>query len=156
MKKLSFAILLLALVAGPALTMDLPDPQGTECKPLAIDLTAPAIADLLRTGDLLALGTPQVEWKAGGAVKVERQDFVIRDKDGYAIGGGTTTCTGSCAGSSDCTVSGCKAETAGCSHCSCSGIHCDYGCTCKKESSYSPAPAEPGNVPRDRTPTPFF
>lgn len=134
------ACLLLLPAALPAVAAD-----DAGCQPTMVDLTPPEVSALLELGTVAPVGPLRSELRAGGSEKISSRDFVIYDDQGNLIGGGNTTCTGSCGGS-ECSLSGCEVETAGCSHCSCSGLNCNYACTCVKKSSGRAEPA-PGPAP---------
>ncbi|MEM7479883.1 MAG: hypothetical protein AAF481_01805 [Acidobacteriota bacterium] len=123
---------------------------GSQCTPIAVDTTSDSVAALLARGVVTPLGQPLVERSRQGEVNVKesRQNFVIRDKDGYAIGGGTTTCTATCTGG--CGISGCDPDDGGCTGCICRDNWDCPSCTCKKSTTAETAPNQPR--PRDDVP----
>ncbi|MEM7479884.1 MAG: hypothetical protein AAF481_01810 [Acidobacteriota bacterium] len=147
MKKITVLSALILLTLSPFALAEAP----VDCKPTAIDATAPNIAALLAQGQVQALGAPVTRLNTIGTrvVKESSQPFIIRNRDGMAIGGGTTTCEATCTGSW-CGVSGCDPDEGGCSACSCNG-NCSSECTCKKTTTAetAPTPVNPRNVPRE-------
>lgn len=138
-------------VAGAAELITPAATTGTPgCTPQMVDLTAPEDYALLSLGTLVPAAPADAVMRAAGAEKVSRQEFFIQDDQGNIVGGWETTCTGSCSGG-DCTLSGCEVNTGGCSSCSCSGLNCQYACTCTKKSvgSQAPAPAPGPVAPRN-------
>ncbi|MEM7049373.1 MAG: hypothetical protein AAF604_06925 [Acidobacteriota bacterium] len=141
-------IVLILLASGSAYAAE-------KCESRAYDDTAIGLAEMLARYDVAPTAQPMVRYSnaSGTIAKESSQPFVIRDKDGWAIGGGTLSCTGKCTGSW-CGVTGCDPENGGCSGCSCTG-NCSSTCTCTKKVTVEMAPA-PGPVTPDIPRSPRF
>lgn len=137
------------VAAGPALAAGAPaaglvaDSAAAGCPSTAVDLTSPDVLELLASGRVQTVGTPEVRFVASGkgdatVTKVSEAPFVVVDDQGNLVGGGTLSCSGTCTGSW-CGVNGCDPDNGDCSPCSCSG-NCSSGCSCTKTSTSEQAP----------------
>ncbi|MEM7049372.1 MAG: hypothetical protein AAF604_06920 [Acidobacteriota bacterium] len=125
-----------------------------ECEARAVDSTSAEATAVLGLGIFQALAAPTVQEsrRNGRTVKESSQPFVVRDKDGWAVGTGTLTCEATCTGG--CGVTGCDPDDGNCTACSCIDNWDCSACTCKKTTTaqtlprgpVSPGPISPGPI----------